>query len=119
MATYSKVSLSGTVHGLPIPVVAVGAGGTLLHTAQATTTGWDEVYLWAANVDSVSRLLWIEWGGIVDPDNHLIHSYSIPAHSAAIQVAMGQVLNNGLIVSAFADNASKINITGFVNRISP
>lgn len=118
MATYSRVQLSGTTNGLPIPVVAVGAGGTLIHTSQAGG-GWDEVYLWASNIDAVGRLLWIEWGGVTDPTNHLVHSTSLGAHSLPIQIAMGQVLNGGLIVSAFADSASKINITGYVNRITP
>ena len=47
MATFSRVLLSGGTSGAPIPVAATATPGTLIHTAVAGATSFDEVYLWA------------------------------------------------------------------------
>src|SRR5215471_9051537 len=100
MATYSRVLLSGSTNGRNIPVVATATPGTLLHTAIAGTAAYDELYLWAANVTGVAATLTIEFGGVLDPGDHLVKSYSIPAQSAPVPICTGQVLQNGLIVRA-------------------
>lgn len=117
MATYSRVLLSGSTNGRAIPVAATATPGTAVHTAVEGTTAFDEVYLWATNVTAATATLTVEWGGVTDPGDHMVKSFSIPAYSPPIPIATGQVLNGGLAVKAFSNTASAINITGYVNRI--
>lgn len=117
MPSYSRQLLSGSTNGRAIPVAAVATPGTTLHTALASTTGFDEVYMWVTNTDSVVHQLTIEWGAAGTVGDHLVDTLSIPPNSPPIPIATGQVLQNALVVKAFADAASKLNITGFVNRI--
>ena len=117
MATYSKQLLSASTDGIPIPVVATATPGTPLHVSVTGTVGFDEVYMWASNVTASSATLTVEWGGTSDPGAHLVKSFSIPAYSLPIPIALGQVVNNGVTIAAFSGTASAINITGFVNRI--
>jgi hypothetical protein len=118
MATYSRVLLSGSTNGRNIPVAATASPGTLIHTAIAGTAGVDEIYLWAANVTGAAATLTLEFGGVLDPGDHLVKQYSIPANSPGIPICTGICLQNGLVVRAFSGTASAINITGFCNRIA-
>lgn len=117
MATYSRQLLSGSTNGRAIPVAAAATPGTLIHTALAGSTGFDEVYLWVSNVTGAAATLTLEWGGVTDPGDHMTKAFSIPANSGPTPVVFGQVLNNGLVVRAFSGTASALNLTGFVNRI--
>jgi hypothetical protein len=117
MATYSRQLLSGSTNGLPVVVAATSSPGTTIHTALTGTTGFDEVYLWASNVTASAATLTLQWGGTTDPTDDLVYEYSIPANSPPIPIATGQVLNNALVVKAWSQTASAINLTGFVNRI--
>src|SRR5574341_409122 len=117
MSTFSRQLLSGSTNGREIPVAAIATPGTLIHTAITGSVAFDEVYLWASNVTAAAATLTVEWGGTNNPGDHMVKSYSIPAFSAPIPIATGQVLNGGLAVRAFSDTASAINIGGFVNRI--
>jgi hypothetical protein len=118
VATYSRLLLSGSTNGRPIPVAATATAGTLLHTAITGTSGFDEVYMWASNVTAATATLTVEWGGVGDPTDHLVKAYSIPANSPPIPIAVGQCINNALVVRAFSGTASAINISGFANRIA-
>jgi hypothetical protein len=89
----------------------------LIHTAIAGTSAFDEVYLWASNVTGSAATLTIEWGGVTDPGDHITEAVVIPANSPPIPIVMGEVLQNGLVVRAFSDTASAINLSGYVNRI--
>lgn len=117
MAAYSRILLSGSTNGREIPVAATATPGTLIHTAVSGTSSFDEIYLWASNVTAAAATLTLEWGGVLDPGDHLTKAYSIPANSPPIPIATGQVLNNGLVLRAFSGTASAINLGGFVNRI--
>lgn len=117
MAVYTKRLLSGSTDGRPIPVAAVVTPGTLVHTAVAGSDDFDEVYLWAANPTNSKKDLTVEWGGVTDPGDHMTKQFSIPAYSPPIPIATGQLVNNGVVVRAFASVAGGINLTGFVNRI--
>ena len=118
MATYSRLLLSGSTSGKPIPVVATTTIGTTIHTAVSGASSFDELYLWASNVTGAAATLTVEWGGATDPGNHMTKAYSISANSPPVPIATGQVLNGGLLCTAFGGTASAINITGYVNRIS-
>ena len=117
MATFAKIHLSGSTQGKPIPVAAIATPGTLIHTAIAGTSSYDEVYLLVANLTGAAVTLTLEWGGVTDPDHLLVKQVSIPANSGPIPIAVGQILHNALVVRAFASSASALTITGWINRI--
>jgi hypothetical protein len=118
MAVYSREKLSGSTNGRAIKVAATATAGTLLHTAIAGTSSWDEVYAWVTNTSGSAATLTIEWGGVTDPDDLIVKALSIPANSPPIQIVPGVILQNGLAVRAFAGTANVLLITGYVNRIS-
>lgn len=117
MTTYTKRGLSGSTNGKGIKVAAVATLGTTIHTAVSGTSDWDEIYLDAYNHDSVARWLVIEWGGVSVPDDLI--KQSIPAQSGLELIIPGNILQNGLVVTAFAEVTNVITIHGFVNRITP
>ena len=116
MAVFEKRVLSGSTNGRPVLVVATATAGTLIHTAIAGTTSFDELWLYAVCSDTTARKLTLEWGGVTDP-NDLIEE-TIPAEGGLTLVAPGLLLQNGLIVRAFAATANVVTIHGFVNRIT-
>lgn len=118
MASYSRQLLSGSTNGRAIPVAATATPGTLVHQAQAGTTGFDEAYIWVSNVTASAALLTLEWGGVTAPGDHMVNTLSIPPNSPPIPIATGQVLQNNLSVRAFSNVAGALNITGYVNRIA-
>ena len=118
MASYSRVLLSGSTSGKPIKVAATATLGTTIHTAVAGADKYDEIYVWATNTDTSDRTLTIEFGGATDPDCLIVKAVTIPAKSPPIPILTGQVLNGGLVVTAFASTANVILLTGFVNRIT-
>ncbi len=118
MASYSKVLLSGSTNGKPVKVVATGTLGTTIHTAVSGTSSIDEIWLWVTNTHTSAVALTIEYGGATDPDCLSPKTYSVPANSPPLLIWGGLPLQNALVVTAFADVASKLLITGYVNRIS-
>jgi len=118
MANFTRFLLSESTSGTPIIVVQTATPGTAIHTAVDSATDFEEIYLWATNVTGQPVLLTIEWGGVSDPGSLLVKTLPIQANSPPMPIATGQMLNGGLLVKAFSDAASAINITGYVNRIA-
>ena len=116
MATYSKQLLSGGTNGKNIKVAATSSAGTTIHTAVAGTSDMDEVWLYACNTDSSDRKLTIEYGGTTSPDD--LSEVTIEAEAGWVLIVPGMLLQNGLIVKAFAASANVVNINGYVNRIT-
>ena len=116
MATYTKLPLSGSTNGKQIKVAAVSSPGTTIHTAVSGTSDMDEIWLFATNTSTSPAVLTLEWGGTTSPDDMLI--VGIPAQSGYLMIIPGLVLQNSLIIKAFADVTNVININGFVNRIT-
>jgi hypothetical protein len=115
MAAITKVLLSGSTNGKAIKVVETGTAGTTIHTAVSGATDMDEIWLWAVNSSAGAVKLTLEWGEATAPDGNI--EVSIPGESGLIQVAPGLLLQNGLVVKAFASSANVILIHGFANRI--
>lgn len=116
MATYDKVLLSGSTNGRNVKVVATATPGTLIHTAVSGTTKADEISLYAVNSDTTARKLTIEFGGTTSPDDTI--EVTIPAESGLMLIIPGLLLQNGLIVRAFAATANVVLLNGWVNRIT-
>lgn len=115
MATFSKQLLSGSTNGKHIKVVQTATAGTLIHTSIAGTSSLDEVWLYAINTSASDVVLTIEWGEVTSPDGKII--VTVPFQAGYKQIVPGLLLQNGLVIRAFAASANVININGFVNRI--
>jgi hypothetical protein len=103
---------------MPIPVAATSSPGTTIHTAIAGTSAFDEIYLWVSNVTVTAATLTIQFGGTTDVTNDICWELNIPPNSPPIPVCTGLVLQNGLLVKAWSQTASALNLTGYVNRIA-
>jgi len=119
MATFSKLTLSGSTDGRGIKVAQTATAGTTIHTGSATATTYDEVWLYAMNTDTTDRKLTIEWGGVSAPDDLI--EFTVKAESGLYLIVPGLVLKGNatpLVVRAFAATADVVTILGYVNRIT-
>jgi len=117
MATFAKQLLSGSTNGKQIKVSATTNGGAnTIHTAVSGTSSLDEVWIYAFNSNSTSVDLNLLWGGTTEPDNQI--KISIPAVSGRALVIDGMLLQNSLVIKAYASVANVIILDGFVNNIS-
>jgi hypothetical protein len=114
--TYTRSKLSGSTDGKQVKVAASASAGTTIHTAVSGTTDWDEIWIYAVNSSTSTCKLTIQWGGTSDPDDAI--EVTIPAESGYILVIPGLMLQNSLIVKAFAAVANVILLNGFINRIA-
>lgn len=113
-----KLPLSGSTNGKRIKIVATATAGTLVHTATASATDTvDELWLNVYNSDTVSREITFEWGEATAPDGNI--KQTIPAKSGLTQVVPGDILQNTLVVRAFASAANVLTVGGYVHRLSP
>lgn len=118
MATFSKLTLSGSTDGRPIKVAATATPGTTIHTGSATATTYDEIWLYAMNTDTSAHKLTVEWGGVSSPDDLI--EVTIAAEAGLVTIVPGFPIKGNatpLIVRAFAASANVITVHGFVNRI--
>lgn len=113
-----KRKLSGSADGKPIKITQTATAGDTIHTAVAGTTEgtFDEIWLWAYNGHTEDVVLTIEFGGATVPDQNII--ITVPFKSGLIPVVPGLILQNGMVVKAFAGTADVVTIVGFANAIT-
>ncbi len=118
MATVVKRKLSGSTDGKAIKITQTATAGDTIHTAVSGTTdgSYDEIWLWAYNGHEADVVLTIEFGGATVPDQNIV--LIVPYKSGLIPVVPGLILQNEMVVKAFAGTANVITIIGFVNRIT-
>ena len=120
MATFTKVKLSESDDGRGIKVNQTAiATGKLIHTGSATSTTYDEVWLYAVNTSAAAVKLTIEWGGTTSPDDLI--ELTVQPEAGLVTIAPGLLLKGNatpLVIRAFAATADVITIHGFVNQIS-
>jgi hypothetical protein len=116
MTTYTKQKLSSSTNGKAVKIVATSASGTTIHTAVTGTSDWDEIWLYGYNSYSGSIDLTVEWGSATIPDDNI--ECTIPPLSGLQLIVPGLLLQNSLVVKAFASASNVITINGFVNRIT-
>ena len=122
MATFSKLALqpAGTTGtGLGVKVAATATAGTAIHTASATATTIDEIWLYAVNTSTSAVKLTIEWGEATAPDGNI--ELTVAAESGLVLVTPGLVMQGNAtakVVKAFAATANVIVLHGYVNRIT-
>ena len=115
MASFEKLKLSESTNGAPMAVGETESPGTLIHTAVAGTSDYDEVWLYAANVGEAAATLTIEFGGDTQAEQIIV---TVEPQDGLLLVVPGLVLQDEAEVRAFADTADVVNICGFVNRIT-
>lgn len=115
MATYTKALLSGSTNGKGIKVVQTATAGTLIHTAVSGTSSFDEIWLYAYNGHTTTVTLTIEFGEATVPDGNIV--ITLPNKAGRLLVVDGRLLQNSLVVRAFASVANVVVIDGFVNQI--
>ena len=115
MATYSKELLSASTNGKGILVAATATAGTTIHTAVSGTTDIDEIWLYAVNAHSADIKLTLEWGEATEPTGNI--EITVPSEAGLLLLVPGLLLQNGLVVKAFAGTANEIVIHGYVNKI--
>ena len=113
-----KRKLSGSTDGKAIKVVQTATAGDTIHTAIAGTTAgtFDEIWLWAYNGHTEDVVLTLEFGGATVPDQNIV--VTIPYKSGLVPVVPGFILQNGMVVKAFAGTANVITLNGYVNSIT-
>jgi hypothetical protein len=118
MATAAKRKLTGSTDGKAIKVVETATPGTTIHTAVAGTTAgtFDEIWIWAYNGHTAAVILTIEFGGATVPDQNII--VTLAAKSGLIPIVPGLILQNSMVVKAFASVANVVTLGGFVNGIT-
>ena len=116
MATFSKRLLSGSTDGKAIKVVQTATAGTTIHTAVSGTSDIDEIWLYAVNSSASAVKLTLEWGEATAPDGNI--ELAVAAESGLVLLTAGLLLQNSLVVKAFAATANVVMIHGFVNRIT-
>ena len=114
----NKRKLSGSTDGMAVKVVATETAGTTIHTAVSGTTAgtFDEIWLWAYNGHTAAVELTIEYGGATAPDQNI--KVTLAAKSGLVPIIPGLILQNGLVVKAFAGTANVITLSGFINTMS-
>lgn len=118
MATAVKRKLSGSTDGKAIKITQTGTAGDTIHTAVSGTTAgtFDEIWLYAYNGHTGGVTLTIEFGGAAVPDQNIIST--LASKSGLILVVPGLILQNGMVVKAFASQANVVTISGWVNAIT-
>ena len=119
MATFTKNKLSGSTDGKAIKVTGTdSAGAVTVHTAVAGTTAgvFDEIWLYANNTSASAVKLTIEFGTATAADGNI--ELTIAAEAGLVLVVPGLILQNSMVVEAFAATADVILLTGFVNAIT-
>ena len=116
MATFAKQLLSGSTNGKAIKVAAESTAGTTIHTAVSGTSDMDEIWLYAVNSSTSNVKLTLEWGEATAPDGNI--EQTVPAESGLMLLTPGLLLQNGLVVKAFAGTTNVITMLGYANRIT-
>jgi hypothetical protein len=116
MATYSKLTLSGSVSGRQILISGMTSGSaTQIHTAVAGSSSFDEIWIYAYNDSTASLLTSVLWGATTEPND--VARFSVPSRSGRVLIVDGKLLNNGLTISAYCTASNSVVVDGFVNRI--
>jgi hypothetical protein len=117
MSAIAKSLLSGSTNGRNVKITQTSSSGDTVHTAPAGTATLDEVWLFATNTHIADVNLTIQFGGTSNPDDNM--NFTLKAYQGLTLLIPGLLLNNSLVVKAFASVTNVIIINGYVNRITP
>ena len=109
--------LSGQTDGKNILITATTSGGAqTIHSVASGTTTLEFITIEACNSNAshASNGLWLLMGGTTVP-NDLIH-IDLAHGDGAVVVQDKRLMQNGVIVKAYADNANGIVVYGYYQR---
>lgn len=123
MATFSKQKLSASTDGKVILVKSstFSSGNTNLnmHVSVSGSTDWDEIWIYIANTETTPLELEMQWGRTSGSSDTTVDMYvTIPSKSGFILIVPGIILNNSQAVRCRCSTADKLQVMGFVNRIT-
>jgi hypothetical protein len=117
MASYTKNKLSGSTNGKAVRVSGTSTGTAVtVHQAVTGTANWDEIWVYANNTSATAAKLTLEWGTTTAIDGNI--ELTVSAESGLVLVIPGIILQNSLLVRAFAATADVILLTGYVHNIT-
>jgi len=116
MTTFAKRAFSESTNGKGIKVAATATAGTTIHTSVAGTSDWDEIWLWCTNTNATDVKLTLEYGEATTPDGNI--EYNVAAEDGLKCILPGTILQNSLVLRAFASSANVLIVHGYVNRIT-
>ena len=116
--TFEKLNLSGGSDGTPIQITGTAEGSSnIIHTAVNVAGQKDEVWVFANNVETGGNAIGLTI--FVDTDSDATRLIvGVPFRQGLIYVIPGFVYANGKVIKAYASVANKINVHGWVNRIT-
>lgn len=115
--TETRIGLSAATNGATMTVDTTSAFSPMtVHTAGPGIYNWDDIWIWAANTDTISRTISLYFGAHSSVGDMAIGSYDLPPGGMPVLICPGLFLQNSGVVEAFASIANKINLTGYVNR---
>jgi hypothetical protein len=119
MATYTKHILSGSTGGAPILVTGTAAtAGTVVHAGPTATTTIDEVWLWANNVATDDREIFVQLGGVATDFTKQVGPLTLTAREGPKLIIPGIPLTGNATSYAVATATSSVTLIGYVNRIT-
>ena len=119
MATFTKLLLSGSTDGKSVMIAATASPGTIVHTGPTDPTTIDEIWLYGVGSSGTDMPVTLEWGGVATPNDHI--AYTVTSQTGLHLLAPGIPLKGNstpLIIRAFTNGASHVNLYGYVNTIT-
>ena len=116
MSSFIKKKLSASTDAKGIKISSIETPGTLIHTSVVGTNSFDEIWIWATNLDTVTREITLEWGDASYPDSSI--KFPVAAQDGLKLIIPGLILQNSLEVRAFTETIDVLIAHGFVNLIS-
>lgn len=106
----SLLNLSSSINGKLINVPSGSAAAVNIHKAQAGTTYFDQIFLYACNNNNVNSDLFVLYGSGSISDTI---QTTIPSKSGRYMVLDGTVLQNSLQITAYSSTGS-LSVDGYV-----
>ncbi len=120
MPNYTAMTLSAATAGGIIKVTATATPGTTIHTATSSdmAEGCDEVYLWCGSTSTSTVNATLHIAQIAAEQDRTINVRVPAAYNGPIMVLAGHRVCDGVVITATASVADRVNLWGNVNRIS-
>jgi alpha-tubulin suppressor-like RCC1 family protein len=99
---------------------------TIVHQTANGSSSYEEIHLWAYNDDEGDVELTVEFGGLSNNVNgnaivfqqHRSLKIKIPSRQGLFNIFNGLLLRNSSRITAFANEANKVTLRGYVNKIN-
>jgi hypothetical protein len=104
---FTTIPLSGSTDFRPVKIAATSGAGTLVHTAQSSTTLSDFVTIEINNSDTVARPYIVQWGGTSAPDDNAFEGVILAGSNETICIK--KPIRNALVVRVKSETLTWID----------